>query len=161
MIDTFGVWLAHTQLSVFVNSSPWIWAALETLHFIGLTVLIGTVGLLDLRLLGLFRGLPIAPLRALLPWTIGAFLLNLTTGVMFLAGSPFQYIHNIGFGLKLLCVGIAGLNAIVFTATLSGTAAAVGAGMDTPRMAKVCAGISLASWFAVLCFGRLIPYLGE
>lgn len=90
MIDHFAIWLTETRLSLLVNSSPWIWAALETLHFIGLAVLIGTAGLLDLRLLGFFRGLSIGPLRALLPWTIGAFLLNLVTGVMFLAAAPFS-----------------------------------------------------------------------
>ena len=161
MIDAFGTWLEATRLSTFVNSSPWIWAACETLHFIGLAVLIGTAGLLDLRLLGFFRRLPLAPLRALLPWMIGAFALNLCTGFMFLAGSPFQYIHNIAFGLKLLFIVVAGVNALVFTATASRAALEVGPGMQVSVVGRVCGAVSLISWFAVVYFGRMLPYMGQ
>src|SRR5262249_34924825 len=109
VIDSLAVWLQQTRLSTFVLSSPWIWATLETLHFIGLAVLIGTAGLLDLRLMGFFRGLPVAPLRRLFPWMIGAFAVNVVTGVMFFTGSPLQYAHNLAFGLKLLFITVAGL----------------------------------------------------
>lgn len=159
MIDELAAWLAGTRLSLLVNSSPWIWAGLETLHFIGLAVLIGAAGLLDLRLLGFFRRLSIGPLRALLPWMIGAFLLNLATGVLFLVGSPFQYVHSLAFGLKLCAVAIAGLNALIFAAALSREASVIAAGVDTPLAVKACGAVSLASWFAVLYFGRMIPYL--
>jgi hypothetical protein len=158
MTDAVGAWLAGTRLSFFVNSSPWIWASLETLHFFGLAVLIGTAGLLDLRLLGFFRGLAIRPLRALFPWMIGAFLLNLVTGVLFFVGSPFQYIHNTAFALKLLLIGLAGGNALLFAATVSEASGAVGSGMETPPLAKVCGAVSLACWLGVLYFGRMIPY---
>jgi len=161
MSDRLGAWLTATALSTFVNSSPWIWATLETLHFMGLAVLIGTAGLLDLRLMGFFRGLPVRPLRALLPWMIGAFLLNLTTGTLFFIGSPFQYIHNAAFGLKLACIAVAGVNALAFTALLSDDAARVGAGMDTSPKAKLCGAVSLTAWLLVLYFGRMIPYLGN
>jgi hypothetical protein len=160
MIDALGFWLAETRLSFFVNSSPAIWAGLETLHFFGLAVLIGAVGFLDLRLLGFFRGVPVAPLRSLFPWMVGAFLLNLTTGVMFLAASPFQYIHNSAFGLKLLFIAIAGANAGVYGMTLSRGAALIGPGMDTPPALKVCGAVSLFAWLAVIYFGRMIPYFG-
>jgi hypothetical protein len=161
VLDGLANWLMTTRLSSFVNSSPWVWAACETVHFIGLTVLIGTAGLLDLRLLGFFRRLPVAPLRGLFPWMLGAFLLNVITGIMFFTGSPFQYIHNIAFGLKLVFVGIAGVNAFVFAVLASRDAALVGPGMDVSATAKVCGAVSLVSWFAVLYFGRMLPYLGQ
>lgn len=161
MIDAVATWVSQTRLSAFVLSSPWIWATLETLHFIGLAVLIGTVGLLDLRLLGFFRGLPVAPLRALFRWMIGAFAINLVTGLLFVSGSPFQYIHNIAFGMKLSFLAVAGLNALVFTLVASTPVAQLGAGMDTPPLAKVCGAVSLFSWFAVVYFGRMLPYIGQ
>jgi hypothetical protein len=159
MIDALGAWLAQTGPSFFVNSSPAIWAALETLHFFGLAVLIGGVGFLDLRLLGFFRSVPLAPLRRLFPWIVGAFLLNLVTGLLFLAGSPFQYLHNTAFGLKLIFIAIAGTNATVYEFTLSKRAARIGAGVDTPPLMKLFGGLSLFCWFAVIYFGRMIPYL--
>ena len=158
MIDALGAWLAQTGASLFVNSSPAIWAALETLHFFGLAVLIGGVGFLDLRLLGFFRSVPFAPLRSLFPWIVGAFLLNLVTGLLFLAGSPFQYLHNTAFGLKLIFIAIAGTNATVYEFTLSRRAVLIGAGMDTPPLMKIFGGVSLLCWFAVIYFGRMIPY---
>ena len=161
MIDAFANWTATTRLSAFVNNYPWVWPACETLHFIGLAMLIGTVGLLDLRLLGFFRGLPLAPLTRLLPWTLGAFALNLTTGLVFFAGNPLQYAHNLSFGFKLLFLGIAGANAFVFTVACSRKAAFVGAGDQCSPLARLCAGVSLFSWFAVLYFGRMLPYIGH
>ena len=61
-MQTFAVWLASTRLSGFVNGHSWVWPACETLHFMGLTLLIGNVGLMDLRLLGVEKRLPLAPL---------------------------------------------------------------------------------------------------
>ena len=67
-MQAFAVWLAATRYSAFVNGHQWVWPACETLHFIGLALLIGNVGLLDLRLLGFEKGLPFIvaePLRPL------------------------------------------------------------------------------------------------
>ncbi|PYQ78297.1 MAG: hypothetical protein DMG01_11915, partial [Acidobacteria bacterium] len=81
---------------------PWIWPLCETLHFMGLALLMGVVSVFDLRMLGMAKGLPLGPLQRLMPWAILGFVINLTTGFMFFAGDPFQYIHNVAFGMKLL-----------------------------------------------------------
>ena len=160
VIDSAAAWLIASRLSALVLGSPWIWASLETLHFFGLAVLIGTTGLLDLRLLGFFRGLPVGPLRGLFPWMMGAFALNLVTGALFVIASPLQYVHNFAFGLKLLFVGVAGLNALVFSVFSATATHAVDAGGDTPPLAKACGAVSLVAWFAVVYFGRMLPYIG-
>jgi len=88
-VQSFAVWLKTTKLSSFVIAYPWVWPASETLHFIGLAMLIGVVGLMDLRLLGLAKRLPFAPLHRLLPWGIAGFGICLVTGSLFFAGDPF------------------------------------------------------------------------
>jgi hypothetical protein len=90
----------------------------------GMALLVGIVGVLDLRLLGLARGLPVSPLSKLLPWGLAGFALNLVTGFLFYAGAHEQYmgngddvLPNQAFELKLLFIVLAGLNVLVFYAT--------------------------------------------
>src|SRR5262245_26345166 len=110
MILNFANWIRATPLGLAANGGvPWIWPLCETLHFFGLALLVGVVGLLDLRMLGWFKGLPIAPLQRLIPWAIFGFAINLATGFIFFAGNPLQYINNPAFGYKLLFILLAGL----------------------------------------------------
>src|SRR6267154_2035210 len=103
MLDRLANALHATTLSWAVNGGvPWIWPACETLHFIGLALLMGCVGVLDLRMLGLAKGLELKPLQRLIPWGVGGFALNLVTGALFFIGNPYQYIRNIAFGYKML-----------------------------------------------------------
>ena len=67
MVRAFSTWIHGTGLSWAVRGGvPWIWPACETLHFVGMALLIGIVGLIDLRMLGLAKGLPLRPLQRLL-----------------------------------------------------------------------------------------------
>src|ERR1700704_2287504 len=100
-MQAFSMWLASTRYSAFVNQHAWVWPACETLHFIGLALLIGNVGLMDLRLLGLEKRLPIAAGGRFVRWAVLGFVINLITGIMFFAGNPYQYISNVAFGWKI------------------------------------------------------------
>jgi hypothetical protein len=73
--------LADSALSRWMLDSFWAWPMLEILHFIGLSILLGSLLLFDLRLTGLFRSIPLTATRALLPWAIGGFAINLLSGV--------------------------------------------------------------------------------
>src|SRR3989442_11859215 len=118
MIQTLSVWLHGTKLSWAVAGGlPWLWPLCEALPFIGLALLVGIVGVLDLRMLGMEKGLPIGPLQRLMPFAILGFTINLVTGFLFFTGDPFQYIHNVAFGFKLLFIGLAGVNVILFYVT--------------------------------------------
>ena len=66
----FAAWVESTSLSKTLFGMSWLWPLCESLHFIGLCMLIGAAGLLDLRLMGMFRGLPIRHVKALMPWGI-------------------------------------------------------------------------------------------
>src|SRR5262245_6072792 len=73
-------WLATTQLTGYMYGR-WEWSIAESLHFIGLSLLIGSVGLFDLRLMGLGRQIPFSALHRLIPWGIGGYVLNVLTGL--------------------------------------------------------------------------------
>jgi hypothetical protein len=163
LVDAFSSWLATTGLSWAARGGvPWIWPLCETLHFMGMAMLVGVVGFLDLRLIGMGKGLPIAPISGLLPWGIAGFLLNLATGFVFYAGDPLQYSVNPAFRLKMLFVVLAGLNVLVFYATgLRRTVDAVGAGEDAPFAARLLAATSLFLWVGVMYWGRMLPFVGD
>ena len=161
-VEIFSKWLKATHLSWAVTHYPWIWPACETLHFIGLALLVGVIGMVDLRMLGVGKNLPIGPLHRLIPWGVAGFVINAITGVIFFAGDPFQYIHNPAFQLKILFIALAGVNIAVFY--LSGIfryAEGIGPGESAPMSAKIISASSLFLWFGVMYFGRMLPFIGE
>jgi hypothetical protein len=163
MVQTFSVWLHGTKLSWAVAGGvPWIWPLCETLHFMGLALLVGIVSVLDLRMLGMAKDLPLGPLQRLMPWAIFGFTINLATGFLFFAGDPFQYIHNIAFAFKLMFIGLAGVNVILYYVTgLYRRVDGVGAGYDVPPAAKLVAATSLFLWVGVMYWGRMLPFIGN
>jgi hypothetical protein len=162
-METLSDLLAATNLVAFVNDNDWVWPACEMLHFVGMALLIGTVGLVDLRILGVGKGLPIATLERLVPWGVAGFVINATTGVMFIAGNPvggpIEYLTNLSFQIKMLLVLIAGINlgAFYFMGIARDLESVAPSG-DAARSAKAIAIVSLVAWFGVICFGRLIMY---
>jgi hypothetical protein len=146
---------------------PWAWPLCEIFHFIGLCLLIGIVGMFDLRVLGIAKGLPLSVLRRLLPWGVFGFILCLVTGALFVGGMGANLIGENAYDvivrdpylqLKLLFIALAGLNLLAFYLTgAAGTVETLGPGDDAPVLAKVIAGTSLFLWIGVIVFGRLIP----
>src|SRR5215831_16679532 len=125
-------------------------------HFIGLCLLLGAMLVIDLRLLGVGRRMPIGAALSLLPIAIVGFAVNLVTGIMFFCFDPFGYWNNPAFKLKMLLIVLAGLNALIFTITSHRKLTATAADYDAQLSVKFSAGASLALWFAVILFGRLI-----
>ncbi len=161
MIDNMVTWLQGTALSHAIVTYIWVWPLCETLHFVGLALIIGIVGFFDLRLIGFFRRIPVAAVRDLMPFAIGGFSLNLVTGITFLIGHPEQYAHNIAWWFKVGFLATAGLNAAVFEWTIGPRTVPLGAGADTPMAAKAIGVVSLVAWFGVLYWGRMLPFIGN
>ena len=161
-MQTLQVWLVTTiggQTPVAdLMRSAWAWPIAESLHFLGLCLLVGAIGTFDLRLLGLARRVPIAAVHRLVPWGILGFAINITTGALFVMTEPDQYIYNPSFHLKLLFMATAGLNAGTFYLTSYRHAFGPTAQLDAPTRAKVIAAISLCAWIAVIICGRLITF---
>jgi len=161
LLDSFASWLKSTAVSETIIESSWIWPASETLHFMGLAMLIGTVGLADLRMLGLAPGLRFAGLHKLIRWGIAGFVICAITGAVFFVAAPSQYVHNVVFQLKLLCILLAGLNALIFELKVLPQTRHLGPGDAAPATAKAVALISLCLWIGVMFLGRMLPFMGE
>jgi hypothetical protein len=123
-------------------------------------MLIGGAGFLDLRLMGLFRGISLREVRAFMPWAMAGFVVNLVTGVLFLIMQPHLYLSSAIWWSKVAFIGLAGLNAAFFETRFSHSALALEPDAEMPRSLRIIGGLSLFSWFAVLYCGRMLPYLG-
>jgi hypothetical protein len=162
MITAFSMWLEATSVSRAVTHYSWIWPTCETLHFIGLALLFGNVGVLDLRLLGALKQLPVAPLNRLIRWGVLGFVINLLTGLVFFVGAPSQYVANIAFAFKLIFMVLAAVNLAAFYATgIARTVDGLGPGDDAPASAKIIAATSLFLWVGVMFWGRMLPFIGN
>ena len=150
--------LARTVGS-FVTDTRWMWPTCETLHFIGLSLLMGVAFLVDLRVLGVVKGVSFASLHRLLPWAALGFGVNVITGMLFFVGIPGQYIHNTTFYWKMALVMLAGLNAVYFT--LLEEPWELGPKEDAPLTAKIAAASAMLLWVGVMYCGSMLPFLGN
>jgi hypothetical protein len=159
-------WLEWPSVAAFINANAWVWPLCETFHFFGIILLIGGVGMFDLRVLGMAKGLPPAAMKRLLSWGVFGFILCVVTGLTFVTGmranlptSPYDVIAtNPWLQLKLVFIGLAGVNLLLFYVTgMSDAVDHLRAGDDAPGLAKLIAGASLFLWLGVIYFGRLIP----
>lgn len=150
-----------------INNYRWVWPLSEVFHFFGLVLLVGTVLVFDLRLLGIGRNFPVAPLKRFLPWGVFGFILCVSTGMVFVTGlwanvqeHPVDVLQtNLYLQLKLSFIFLAGLNLAYFH--FGGVSVALDnleAGMDTAPVAKIIAATSLFLWVGVIYWGRLVPW---
>jgi hypothetical protein len=166
-METFlRTWLEWPTVAHFIEKYTWAWPLGETFHFFGIILLIGCVGLFDLRLLGFAKQLPVTAVKRLLPWGVTGFSFCVVTGLMFVTGvranvpmGPYDVIRsNVWLQLKLLFIALAGLNLLAFYVTgMARTVDTLGPGADAPALAKAIAFASLFLWLGVIYFGRLIP----
>ena len=162
-MEAFSDFLISTGIGDFVATHDWVWPFCETLHFVGMCVLLGTVGVVDLRILGVAKGIPIKLLEKFIPLGVIAFAVNLITGFIFIAGNPvggpMEYLTNLSLQLKMLLVLIAGINLLIFYVRgINRSLESVPADGDAPGGAKVVASVSIAAWIMVIVMGRFIMY---
>jgi hypothetical protein len=136
----------------------WSWPFAESAHFVGLTLLFGSIAAWDLRLLGGFRQVPIAAFHKLVPFAMLGFAINATTGFLFLVTFPAQYVYNSAFHLKVLCLLLAGLNVVVFYLTTFRRVARASGGEQPPLVGRVCGAVSIGLWLTVIVCGRMITF---
>jgi hypothetical protein len=161
MSHAIVTYLKSTALSHAMSMSPLLWPLCETFHFIGLALLIGGAGLIDLRLMGLFKSMPLSAVLQLRKWAGLGVLINLVTGVLFFIGEPGQYIHNSAWYYKLLFLSVAMINVLVFETKQGKRILTLAADAEPPTSFKVAGAVSMGSWFLVLYFGRMLPFIGN
>ena len=158
----FQMWIVSTFAGARavreLMHTAWGWPAAESVHFIGLSLLVGTIFVFDLRLLGIGRRIPIGALHRLIPWGLAGYVMTFASGILFLLAEPDQYVYNPAFHFKVLFMIVAGLNASLFYATSYRETTVVGAPAVAPRLAQIIAAASLLLWLGVIISGRLLTF---
>jgi hypothetical protein len=159
MLEGLVTKLADTPWSIALHESLYMYAITESTHVISIMVFVGTIAMVDLRLLGIsYNNVPVTQmLSRMLPWTVAGFVLLVITGGMLFIAIPIRTYHSLWFRLKCLVILIAAVNIAVFTFKVERDKAAWDLG-PVPRKAKIGAAISLSAWACVIVFGRLIAY---
>jgi hypothetical protein len=162
MVEGIAQFLTVRGMQTFVNAHDWVWPVCEMTHYVGMSLIIGIIGTLDLRILGLFKSIPIAALRPLVPWAVVGFIGNLLTGIVFVTGTnsgAIFYIDNLSFQLKMLFVLLAITNLVIFRLSgLEKKVYATPAGGNAPAAAKAVSAFSLVGWVLIIFFGRMLMY---
>ena len=160
MLEHLAKLISKSSLTEWIQTEYWLWPVLEIAHFLGLTLLIGGLIIIDLRMLGFFQNINLQATHRIIPIVIMGFSLNLVTGVLFFCGDPMRYSVNIGFQIKMVLILIAGLNAAVYHLKSKDLLRSAKPSSSQDYRMRLVASISLSSWCGVLLLGRLIPYVG-
>ena len=154
-------WLEQTPVSAAVRESLWLFPALETLHLLGMIVLVGTIGAFDLRLLGwMIRRQRVSELaNRLLPWTWVGFAVQVVTGALLFSSEAAKVYTNPAFRLKMLMIVLAGLNALIFHLIVFRNVAAWDDREVTPFAAKFAGLVSILLWIGIVAAGRFIGFV--
>lgn len=161
-MDVAGVLasLEGSSLATAIRNSTYAFPLIESVHVIGLTLVFGTILILDLRLLGVASARrPFSAVAAdVLKWTWAAFVVTATTGVlMFLTGAG-AYYNNPYFRAKMALLALSGLNMLVFEFTARRSLAAWDEHAAAPSAGRAAAAISLALWIGVIFLGRWVGF---
>ncbi len=156
----FCVWLYGTPFGTAIRESTYAFPAIETVHTLGIMVLVGTIAVVDLRLLGLsFKDTPVSRLyRQIIPWTWGGFAVMFVSGLLLFASEAKTNYTNTPFRIKLLLLILVGLNPLLFHTTTFRKVQTWDLARTTPLRARLTAIISLCLWSGIIVTGRLIAY---
>ena len=157
-----NIWesIEYSTLGITIAESTWMFPTLETLHVIALVTVLGTIAIVDLRLVGVAsRQLAVTKLsKDTLPWTWGAFVLAAITGGLLFISKASSYVANPYFLWKMVMLALAGMNMMYFNLMTSRTVEHWDLDPSVPAAAKLAGALSLIFWLAVVFFGRAIGF---
>lgn len=152
--------IERSALATAMRQELWLYPSVEILHILGFVTLVGSIAMLDLRLLGMSRELSVRGLaKHLLPWALGALLIIVPTGLLMFVAHAADLIGNRAFVLKLTLIAAAGVNAAAFHLGPFRSAEQWDRGVAPPPAARLHAVVSLLIWAGVIACGRLLAYL--
>ena len=154
----FFVSLESTAIADLIRTVPWVYPALETAHYIGLACLVGGIMLIDLRLLGFARQLPIRSMIGLLTWVWAGFVINAVSGSLIFVYGAANFSRNPAFQLKMTLLVLAGINAGIFTLAWLRRGEQWATAGRVPVAIKAVATASFVLWLGVVTAGRWMAY---
>ena len=157
----FCQWLDQTAVGSTIRQSLWLFPAIETLHLLGMAALVGTITVLDLRLLGwVMPERRVSQMAArLLPWTWVGFAVQVFTGALLFSSEAVKIYGNPAFRVKMLLLLFAGIQALLFQMVISPKLSAWDDRPVPPVTVKVMGLTSILLWLGIVTAGRFIGFV--
>jgi len=159
-VHQFALWLASTPPSVFIQEhNAWAIPAIQTVHIVGIALVMGSVLMIDLRILGLAwtEQTLHQTTRRFGPWLTGSLWLLLATGLLMVVGEPVRELVSFSFWLKMALVAIGAVVAVAFQRALRRHEQRWEHKAGEPSI-KLLAIVTFFVWIGVIFLGRLIAY---
>lgn len=157
----FALWLASTPPSVFIQEhNAWAIPAIQSVHIVGIGLVMGSVLMIDLRILGLaWTDQTLGQTTSRFgPWLTGSLWLLLVTGLLMVVGEPVRELVTFSFWLKMALVAVGTVVAVAFQRTLRREERRWDDGASHGGSIKTLAVVTFLVWIAVIFLGRLIAY---
>ncbi len=151
--------LEASGLGRFMRESLWAFPIVETIHIAAFAVVVGSIVVLDLRLLGLSRRIPVSAFAThILPWTLGSFVIAAGSGLTMFTAHTMDYLTNPVFMLKMGLILTAAINAALLHAGAMRSSGAWDVATGAPWPVRAAAAASILLWVSVIACGRLLAY---
>ena len=159
-IEKFLKWLESTPVAVTILENEVLFPWIESVHVLAIVLVVGTISIIDLRLLGVASLDRAATrlMRDVLPFTWGAFVIAVITGGLLFSSNAPKYAHNFFFQGKMVFLAAAGFNMAFFHIFGIRDVARWDTTPHTPLAARAAGAVSLLLWIAVVAFGRWIGF---
>lgn len=160
MLESLFNWLQNTPVGIVIAESGWMFPTVESVHVLALTLVVGSIAMMDFRLLGVFgRSHRVTQLATdVLPWTWMSFVVAVITGATLFVSAAATYWDNPFFRVKMVLLALAGANMGIFHFITWRTVHEWDENTPTPPAAKAAGLLSLVFWVGVVICGRWIGF---
>jgi hypothetical protein len=152
--------LEASSIATSIRESLYLFPFIEAAHVIGLTMVFGTIAIVDLRLLGLASSRrPFSRIASdVMRWTWAAFALTGLTGLLMFSTNAAGYYHNPYFRAKIAMLVCAGINMVVFQRTAGRSMQRWDRDPAAPGVGRTVAVVSLVVWIGIIFLGRWVGF---
>jgi hypothetical protein len=160
MLMEFANALQNTGIATALRQSFWVYPIVNAGHIVGLALLFGAIVPLDLRLLGVWRTMPLAVMsRILLPVALAGLALAVPTGILLFSVRATEYAATPLLWIKFSLIACAIANALLLRLSLAWAVAEHSDLAGTMPRLQLAGALSIGLWLAVIVVGRMIGYL--
>jgi hypothetical protein len=152
--------LYDSRIGTAIRESDNAFPIIESIHVLGITLLVGTIAVLDLRMLGvILRPVPVTRVaRAVFPLTWSGFAVMFASGFLLFWSEAAKNYYNPAFRIKLVLLMLVGLNPLIFHTTIYRQVHEWELQERSPWRARAAAVVSLTLWSGIIIAGRAIAY---
>ena len=147
----FLTWLETSSVGVWIRESLWGYPIVLSSHAVGMAIVVGVVTMIDIRVLGYAKQIPITSFRSLFNLAWGGFALNFISGCLLFTGDPVKFFNDWPFRIKISLIILGMISVWLLLRELKSN--------ESSGKARTIAVFSLLCWFGAITAGRLTAYL--